>query len=345
MANATDDADVAATKKVLVLYGGEHVARSPIQDEANCVWVLSGEANGDSQLSYHWRRINCTGRDGMMPPARIAHAQTLYQNRYLYIFGGRAGMEMQEQAMNDLWMLDTETYEWTQVSAAADATAPEPRSFHRMICVGGALYVFGGCGATSGRLADLHRFDLTTAAHPSWKNLGAAPALRGRGGPNLIPLDGDTKLAVIAGFAGEETSDGKVYDLVTKTWMGEDDLTGRLQGLRPRSVSVSCRLPSLGVALIFGGEVDPSHRGHEGAGGFENDLVVLDAKTGALLQTIKASSSSSWPSQRGWADAGSIDNSGGVGQWYMFGGLAGDDEHPVRLNDLWKLEMSVKRQT
>jgi hypothetical protein len=72
---------------------------------------------------------------------------------------------------------------------------------------------------------------------------------------------------------------------------------------------------------------------------------VLDAKTGALLQTIKASSSSSWPSQRGWADAGSIDKRGGVGQWYMFGGLAGDDEHPVRLNDLWKLEMSLKRQT
>jgi hypothetical protein len=31
--------------------------------------------------------------------------------------------------------------------------------------------------------------------------------------------------------------------------------------------------------------VDPSDRGHEGAGGFENDMVVLEEKTGVLKKT------------------------------------------------------------
>jgi Galactose oxidase, central domain/Kelch motif len=346
--NAATTTNASNTNKILLLvYGGEHVARTPIHDEANCVWTYRYHDQG-GETTNQWQRITCTGGGGgddvsttgmtMIPPARVAHAQALYQNRYLYVFGGRSGIEMQEQAMNDMWVLDTETYEWNCVTAATTKesdSAPEARSFHRMICIGHALYVFGGCGATHGRLADLHRFDIPTR---TWEAMGISPLLRGRGGPNLVALDNDTKLAVIAGFAGEETADGHVFDLVTKTWSGED-LTNSLKGMRPRSVCVSCSLPSLGVVLVFGGEVDPSDRGHEGAGGFENDLVVLDSKTGALLETFKATSSS--PNQRGWADADSVDNGSGGGQFFVFGGLTGDDTHPVRLNDLWKLEIST----
>lgn len=305
----------------IVLYGGEHVARTPIHDEAHCVWICQDST---------WKRIDCKGPH---PPARVAHAQTVYQNRFVYVFGGRAGIEMQEKAMNDLWVLDTESYEWKQVEAST--SPPEARSFHRMVCIGDALYVFGGCGAVSGRLADLHTFDIPSG---TWQSLSASKHLAGRGGPNLIPLEGG-QLAVVAGFAGKETADGHIFDISTTQWRDEA-LTSQLEGMRPRSVCASCCIPSAGVALIFGGEVDPSDRGHEGAGGFENDLVILDSKTGALVTTQQADPSA--PDQRGWSGADHIDKGDGTGVWFLFGGLAGNDQNPLRLNDLWKLKISKK---
>ena len=109
---------------------------------------------------------------------------------------------------------------------------------------------------------------------------------------------------------------------------------------------------------LFGGEVDPSARGHEGAGGFANDVVLLDRRTGALLQTITQAnhnnskedtttttgSSVPWPAPRGWADCSAVPSSSAAGSTggnvlLLFGGLTGDDEHPVRLQDLWRLEI------
>jgi hypothetical protein len=90
-----------------------------------------------------------------------------------------------------------------------------------------------------------------------------------------------------------------------------------------------------GVSLIFGGEVDPSDQGHEGAGGFGNDIVILDKKTGTYKETIKEVKGTLWPEHCGWSDSAMID--GPSGQLYIFGGLSGDDANPIRLDDLWKL--------
>lgn len=74
-----------------------------------------------------------------------------------------------------------------------------------MVAVGTDLFVFGGCGDASGRLADLHKFDTKTR---TWTALGTSNVLRGRGGANMITLK-DGALAVVAGFVGEETNDGQ----------------------------------------------------------------------------------------------------------------------------------------
>lgn len=105
----------------------------------------------------------------------------------------------------------------------------------------------------------------------------------------------------MAGFAGEETNDGHIYNLAKNKW---EERGMDLTDMRKRSVCAFGSLPQQNKCLIFGGEVDPSHLGHEGAGNFERDLVVLDQSNGALLETIKRKDDdSSWPSARGWADA------------------------------------------
>ena len=252
---------------------------------------------------------------------------------------------MAEQPMNDLWVLDTKPdnvsdWTWTQVpttsSSCAEQTSPCPRSFHRMIAVGTDLFVFGGCGA-QGRLNDLWKFSTTTQ---TWHALGASLHLRGRGGPNLVALDGQRRrIAVVGGFAGEETNDGHCFSLTDNAW--ERELMRGLSELRPRSVC--CCVALTDGVVIFGGEVDPSAKGHEGAGGFENDIVVLDAATGDWMQTIRDATTTTttgtakWPAPRGWSACDASSNS-----CWIFGGLSGDDTDPVRLGDLWKLKLTRK---
>ena len=109
--------------------------------------------------------------------------------------------------------------------------------------------------------------------------------------------------------------------------------------MRPRSVCVSGSFPLLGYSVIFGGEVDPSDRGHEGAGGFEQDLVILDETNASFVSSFKPDDASAWPPARGWSDAATLEDESGRGKLFVFGGLAGDDENPKRLDDLWMLEI------
>jgi len=316
----------------LILHGGENIARTPLEDE-EATWAADlDKATG----TWQWRRIVTDNT----PPARLAHAQAEC-NDTVYIFGGRAGITMDEKAMNDLWKLDASgkkgSEKWSLVEPdAKSGPPPEARSFHRMISVGNSLYVFGGCSA-SGRLADLYRFDLVDK---TWQNLGTS-SLRGRGGANLMPLASNIMLAVVAGFAGEETADGQRFDITLNEW-DEELLTESLKGMRPRSVCVSASFPSVGSSVIFGGEVDPSDRGHEGAGGFENDVVILKEASGEYVETIKASTSEPWPENRGWSDGAALENENdGTGHLYIFGGLSGDDANPRRLDDLWRMDIQA----
>jgi hypothetical protein len=311
--------------KLLIVYGGEEVARTPL-NESEATWAA--EQTGDG--SWSWRCIDNS------PPARVAHAQCAYNDSVVYAFGGRAGITMKEKAMNDLWKLDCSSSKptWSLVTPDLENgnAPPDARSFHKMVCVGSFLYVFGGCGE-NGRLADLHRFDVSKNV---WKTLPKS-SLKGRGGPNFIPFSSQTQLGVVAGFCGEESKDGQMYDIVTETWMEAKDLTDLLSDLRPRSVCVSASFPSLGVIVLFGGEVDPSEKGHEGAGGFENDIVLLDETNGKYLSSNAASDGdNNWPETRGWSD-GAADAT--AGKLYVYGGLSGDDSNPRRLNDLWCLDI------
>lgn len=156
--------------------------------------------------------------------------------------------------------------------------------------------------------------------------------IAGQGGPNLFPLSDGSRIAVMAGFCGEETSDGQIFDLVHGKW---DENLLLNESLRPRSVCVAASFPKLNVAIIFGGEVDPSDRGHEGAGGFENDVIILDEGTGLVRERIQPGiGTTPWPEPRGWSDGATFN-----AELYVFGGLTGDDANPRRLGDLWKMDI------
>ena len=244
--------------------------------------------------------------------ARVGHAQAVLGSK-LYVFGGRAGVEMGESELGDLWAFDADGGSWEELRAP---NVPSPRSFHAATSANGRLYVFGGCGA-DGRMADLHAYD---AAANRWTALPSPPAdVVGRGGATLEAAAAGDALWLACGFAGHETNDLLRFDLRAEVWERVPS-----DWLRPRSVVASLSLPR--ALLLFGGEVSPSDRGHEGAGGFAADLVAVDPAGGAPLD-VAVDGPPAWaPPARGWAAAAALSPTRGL----LFGGLAGSDAAPRR---------------
>ena len=90
------------------------------------------------------------------------------------------------------------------------------------------------------------------------------------------------------------------------------------------------------MIYYFGGEVDPSENGHEGAGDFSNEVQILDGITGKVMTTNKIAGNEK-PLARGWSDATTFLDDNGNENLIIFGGLSGNDENPKRLNDIWIL--------
>ena len=91
----------------------------------------------------------------------------------------------------------------------------------------------------------------------------------------------------------------------------------------------------------------PSAMEHDGVGTFESDFIVLDGATGRVIEVIAGPAANeppgdgsvgSWPEARGWSDAAV---GAGGDTLYIFGGLAGDDVTPRRLDDLWECKVVV----
>ena len=110
--------------------------------------------------------------------------------------------------------------------------------------------------------------------------------------------------------------------------------------LRPCSVAgiTTTLVDGTEFVVVFGGEVDPSEKGHEGAGGFTNDVTVFSLPGGAPVP-VESDPAAEKPTARGWL--GFARHSARADSAVLFGGLAGDDTAPIRLNDLWLLSLSA----
>ena len=306
---------VSVHNSMLYVVGGEGEARKPI-DMAVHILPLQDPA-------AEWRKVE---HDESSPPVRFGHAQAVAGGK-LMLFGGRAGTQMEEAILDDLWSFDFGSESWAPVQSSS-GSAPSPRSYHAATAVGDKLYLFGGCGV-SGRMSDLHEF---CTSSNTWRRLPDAP-VSGRGGAALESSSDGTGLWLLGGFDGGETRDLLRYDIATAEWKAHP-----ADWLRPRSVTASFSLS--GSILAFGGEVEPSAEGHEGAGAFADDMVAIDSSTGEQLpvSVISQAADRSLPEARGWGGAAAVSGSQAV----LFGGLAGSDEAPRRLEDGWQVTLKLQ---
>eukprot|EP01091_Cochliopodium_minus_P019318 TRINITY_DN808_c0_g1_i3.p1 TRINITY_DN808_c0_g1~~TRINITY_DN808_c0_g1_i3.p1 ORF type:complete len:231 (-),score=63.20 TRINITY_DN808_c0_g1_i3:63-755(-) len=229
---------------------------------------------------------------------------------------------MKEKPLNDFYSFDIETNTWTEIISQSDVVPPK-RSFHKMVSWDNTLYLFGGCGE-EGRLKDLFSFDVSTN---KWTELASVQDIsKGRGGPS-IATNGKS-LILAGGFSGEENDDVHLFDFSNQTW--NKISSGKFSA---RSVAPSCRI-SKDLMAIFGGEVHPSNKSHEGAGDFANDTFFIGFNDGSVIEATNTGVDV--PNARGWTSMIGLEENSAL----LFGGLNGDDENPQRLNDSWLLTIS-----
>jgi len=315
----------------LVVFGGENVPRVPI-DSTLHVLALSSSSRKDVP-SGNWEVVEVKGDDNV-PPTRVAHAQAVL-NDTLYIFGGRRGITMDEKPLADLWKFDWNEKTWEEV--VCTGSIPEARSYHKLISAGNLLYCFGGCGA-SGRLSDLHSFDAKTS---TWTKLPAYEKIAGRGGACFQANGAGTALYVVAGFTGKEARDLYRYDIASSTWTQLEDFPNSISA---RSVTAGCTVPNLDMVCVFGGELEPSAHGHEGAGNFSNDVLCLNTtpKEERISRVTLADPGSEQPCPRGWLESTLLRTGNGTADIAVYGGLSGTDESFTRNDDLWILSLSCQ---
>mmetsp|Transcript_11900 Transcript_11900/g.25566 ORF Transcript_11900/g.25566 Transcript_11900/m.25566 type:complete len:342 (+) Transcript_11900:55-1080(+) len=312
---------VPSTSK-LYLFGGEHDPRTPI----------SSDVYAYDTASHNWAKVPASGD---IPEPRVAHTATyIEESNLLYFYGGRNGKEMGEGAFGDMRTFSPSTGAWVHIQDAK-GTPPPARSYHTATSATGtsSVFVFGGCGE-AGRLADLYQFD--TRSH-TWSALPTHDAIRGRGGSCITSSADGRRLYVLAGFCGHELADSFCYDLAAGKWEEAAPLpvARSVFGAAVHSSPAPSGCSGAGCGhgghiMAFGGEVDPSTQGHEGAGDFSADLFCYDesARNWHKL-SVSNDAGSPGPCARGWYAYTSLE--GGL---LVHGGLDCKNE---RLGDMFVL--------
>lgn len=306
------------------------------------VAVFGGENAPRNAFDTH---VHLLGKDGTweksanpLPCLPLLGHGSSSVDRWLYIFGGRAGGPntfdgAQSGERGELFAYDTETGAWSR--PAVGSTRPEPRSFHAMCSAGRSgyeqVFLFGGCGQR-GRLNDVWAFDPNDL---TWECLhpGGADAPKGRGGAALagaVSESGSLKLTLIYGFSGEQQGDLAVFDTETCSWSIVEQEEQRGDTPSPRSVFCSAPLGD-GKVFLFGGESVASDLGHAGAGEFTADSYLLDLHSCTWMSLPIEGEEA--PEPRGWSGCAASD--GGV---LLFGGLNSSND---RLGDVWELPLQL----
>lgn len=114
------------------------------------------------------------------PAARAFHAACTI-GKDVYVFAGHVYLPEARRLhqFNDLWALDTTTWEWHRQEASPDAPCPSPRDRSSMVALDDhRLLVYGGADAQGRRLDDSWIYDITNQSWTELSPIGKKPSAR-----------------------------------------------------------------------------------------------------------------------------------------------------------------------
>ena len=144
----------------LYLFGGCN-KRSGIRHHLQDVAVFDLGA-----LRWATPELEHTGQS--MPPRRSGHVSAMVDGG-LFIFGGGSGVKADEMHLHDVvWVLDTSSWMWRQLSVGADVYAHLLRRIgHSCVVRGTQVFIFGGLAANGNETSYMN--DLLTFRADSWR--------------------------------------------------------------------------------------------------------------------------------------------------------------------------------
>jgi Rab9 effector protein with kelch motifs len=127
--------------------------------EGNSMFVFGGFVEGERTnevIRYYfkenrWEEVDAS--EEIQPKPRAGHSAVVHGD-HMAIFGGR---DEDNEKLNDLWLLNLQTYIWTHVIDAIDM--PIPRSGHSACIYKDSMVIFGGIFEVTKELNDLLLFD------------------------------------------------------------------------------------------------------------------------------------------------------------------------------------------
>jgi F-box protein 42 len=142
-------ASLVRYKRKLILFGGwTHSAPYPLDH----LWKLFNQMH---EFDLEHNRWVCVTPTGECPPM-AGHCATVIADRML-VFGGlcgSVGTYNNYEAINDLWLFDFKTYEWSKKRTYGDS--PPPRYGHSQLLLDDRhLLVMGGCSGPNVPLNDI----------------------------------------------------------------------------------------------------------------------------------------------------------------------------------------------
>jgi len=233
----------------LIVFGGGSVI--PDREYLNDTWELNTE-------TMDWKELKCQGE---IPAGRLGHTANLVNNK-MYVFGGYDG----ESLRNELFVLDLETCQWTEVKDP-EGNGPTPRSQHSSAVLGDKMIIFGGYDSEEQN--DVFVFDTETQ---EWAELDVQgknlPVSRYQHTSCCAKVNGRDALIVFGGFDSNQKCLGDLWALMMDTFEWQEVKTTGESPCPRGGHRVFVHENFVGV---FGGEGDDDKR--------KDDLFVIDTDT------------------------------------------------------------------
>jgi dynein heavy chain len=295
-----------------------------------------------------------------VPSPRWHHTATRFDSK-LVIFGG---FQDDSKRLNDVWVLDTNAYKWTQPiklksesEISPDTSlrnrlgpSPFPRGEHAAAKIGEKLYIFGGYGGHGFARRDFNDLYCLNVETWSWQrveyNLGLdnvnededddeepeeLPVPQARSGHKMA-ASGSDKLVIHGGWCSKEQyNDVWVIDLNTRIWTEviwpEDAPSGPARWSHGSLVVNAIPSPQL---YIWGGLTGALSTGKKPSGTYMNDMRLFNFDTNEWTELPFTKK------MRPRCDT-NIEYRNKTGEFFVFGGWSNK-----WYNDLWRADMNQK---
>lgn len=152
----THHAACAISKDKLLIFGGFFTSSQRFSD----VYIYDSLSSTWSQPPGHQSSghlENLENKQGGPEPR--AHSTASLIKEKVYIFGGFGGVQYQRKAFNDIYTLDTKSWQWAKLEPIGQI--PEPRMGHVACVIRTALLIFGG-SSNETQFNNCHMFESET---------------------------------------------------------------------------------------------------------------------------------------------------------------------------------------